>query len=170
MKSVIFRNKLVTRLNAQMPNLVSILIKKLESTPFYFMKESAYFHPIASLDFDEAVQLNNIQNFNLVSSEEKRTYRIKTRKNFTSKFQNDIYCLNAVEQEIQAVKDFLECNRCLLPELYKLAQRNAFLAVSSSSVERIFSQDNNILTDERRSLSENLWSNCYLFASMLPGC
>ena len=58
---------------------------------FNFMKVSHYIYPTALLGFAETVQLNNIQGLKLVSSGERRTYRIKARQNFTSKFQNDIF-------------------------------------------------------------------------------
>ena len=59
-----------------------------------------------------------------------------------------------VEAEVQNVRAFLSASRNTLPNIYKLAEKYAYLVVTSAAVERAFSFYNKLLSDDRRRLDE----------------
>ena len=72
---------------------------------------------------------------------------------FISKCEN-LFDVKAIEEEIQAVRDFWNSYRMILPNLFHIVQQTAYLVGSPAGVERAFTYYNKILSNERPKLTE----------------
>ena len=118
-----------------------------------FLREVRFFYPQASLGFDITPNLTTLPEFSRVPQKELEIYRAKARF-FVSKLSDLLFNFEVVEAEVQNVRDFWSANRNTLPNLYKLAEKYAYLVATSAAVERAFSFYNKLLSDDRRRLDE----------------
>ena len=112
-----------------------------------------FFYPQAFLGLDINHNLTTFPEFLRVPQKEREIYRGKARF-FVSKVSDLIFKFEDVEAEVQNVRAFLSASRNTLPNIYKLAEKYAYLVVTSAAVERAFSFYNKLLSDDRRRLDE----------------
>ena len=108
--------------------------------PAKILREISYFYPVTALGFSEIPRFCQINRFSQILKSELQHYRQKERT-FISKCE-DLFDVEAIEEENQAVRDFWNSNRMILPNLFDIVRQNAYLVGSSAGVERAFIKQN----------------------------
>ena len=97
-----------------------------------FLSEISYFYPVTALGFSKIppfCQINRLSDF---PKSKLQHYRQKART-FSSKCEN-LFDVKAIEEEIQAVHDFWNSKRMILPNLFDTIRQSVYLVGSSAGV------------------------------------
>ena len=116
------------------------------------MQQIEVFNPRKAQAWSQKPTYNEIPNFDKVTKAEFAMYQ-KKAANFNFEQEDGVSELENLKEEITKIQGFWKANKTVLPQMYELSLRYAYVFSNSAEVERFFSYYKKILSQERHSLS-----------------